>query len=100
MLDKADLVSPRGRKTKTRRKKGRRKRERYRERYTHINLQWQNYHEYLLLVAGQDVLDEGPARPDQHNCEEQQASLASGLPFNHLHFITVNIRNITQRFVY
>ena len=62
-------------------------RERYRERYTHINLQWQNYHKYPLLVAGEDMLDEGPARPDQHNCEEQQTSLASGLPFNHHYFI-------------
>ena len=34
-----------------------------------------NNHEDLLFVGGKDVLDEGPARPDQHDSEEQEATL-------------------------
>ena len=50
-----------------------------RVRTNNVYLQGKNDHEDLLLPAGQDVLDEGPARTDQHDGEEQQAALHAGL---------------------
>jgi len=35
------------------------------------HLSWEDNHEDPLLLGGQDVLNEGPPRANQHDCEEQ-----------------------------
>ena len=49
------------------------------EPYICTYLQGEDKHEDLLLSAGEDVLDEGPPRPDQNYREEEKPAL------NHIH---------------